>query len=385
MNIAICPVCKNTTIPTGSFQFLEIDKTKPLQIDYHICSCSFMYYRFDNIEKLYNENNKYIHRDTGSGADKIFDIKRLTNSFSAIKNELKDGMKLLDIGCNNGTFLKIIKENNPTIELYGSEINIEQSTIDALGKEGITVLKTLNLNDFNQQFDFITINHVLEHIDDINLFVEQLKKISTKNTKIYIEVPDAKKYIDQYFQPFSYFDLEHINHFNIENLSLFLAIHGYKKLAEFDLKIPMSNNIDYPGIGILIAADENNNTTTKINYNNEAMNKYLLAYIDKSTTELNNFQYKNSFDDKVIFGVGANTLRTIGLLNKDISKLNYFVDNNPVFHGRYINNKAIKSTADLINDATTPDVIIFSKLYFDEIKNDLLAKGYKGKIFSFFY
>jgi len=39
---------------------------------------------------------------------------------------------------------------------------------------------------------------------------------------------------------------------------------------------------------------------------------------------------EKTFDDKVFFEVGTNTLRTIGLLNKDIKKVKYFVDNNSI-------------------------------------------------------
>jgi 2-polyprenyl-3-methyl-5-hydroxy-6-metoxy-1,4-benzoquinol methylase len=377
-----CPVCKKLNEKEGSLQFLEVDKIVPLNLDYFICSCSFMYYRFDNISKSYSENNKYINRNTGSGADISFDIKRLNNSYSNIYKYLLDCESLLDIGCNNGTFLEIIKENHKNIKLYGSDVEISESKLQELTSEGINVLKTINITDFGILFDFISINHVLEHIDDINGFIDQLNNTISSKGKIYIEVPDASRYLDYYFQPYSYFDLEHINHFNIENLEFFLNAKGFRVVEKYLLDLDMSNNIKYPAIGVLFEKDSN--LTVQLNQNISLLKNKLFEYINKSNNELNKYSYRESLDGKVLFGVGANTLRTIGLLNKDIKKVKYFVDNNSIFHERLVNEITIKSSTYLIQDNECPDVIIFSKLYFDEIKNDLVSRGFKGCIYSFF-
>ena len=377
-----CPICKKINEKAGDLQFLEVDKTSPLNLDYYICSCSFMYYRFENISKTYSENNKYVNRNTGSGADISFDVKRLSNSYNNIFKNLTDCETLLDIGCNNGAFLKVIKENNKKVRLYGSDVEISENKNDELTKEGIKVLKTVNIDDFKVSFDFISINHVLEHIDDINSFVDQLNNVISYKGKIYIEVPDASRYLDFYFQPFSYFDLEHINHFNIKNLGLFLKLKGFKIIEKFSLDIDMSNNIKYPAIGILIEKEQN--ADFHINQNPDFINNKLIQYIEKSKNELNNYSYREAFEGKVLFGVGANTLRTIGLLNKDVKKVKYFVDNNSIFHERFVGGIPIKSSTYLLSDNDYPDVIIFSKLYYDEIKNDLINKGFKGNIYSFF-
>jgi len=340
-----------------------------------------MYYRFDNISKSYSENNKYINRNTGSGADISFDIKRLNNSYNNIYKYLSSCESLLDIGCNNGTFLEIVKANNKNIKLNGSDVEISENKIQELTSDGIKVLKTINIGDFGISFDFISINHVLEHIDDIIGFVEQLNNAISVRGKIYIEVPDASRYLEYYFQPYSYFDLEHINHFNIENLEFFLKLKGFKVIQRFSLELQMSNNIKYPAIGVLI---EKNNSTPSISQNNSLEKNKLIEYVKKSSIELNKYSYRETFDDKVLFGVGANTLRTIGLLNKDIKKVKYFVDNNSIFHDRFVSGISIKSSIYLLQDDACPDVIIFSKLYFDEIKNDLVNRGFKGHIYSFF-
>ena len=377
-----CPICKKNNFKQDNLKFLEVDKNIPLSVDYFICDCSFMYYRFKNISKNYSINNKYINRNTGSGADISFDIKRLEKSFSNISDYLSRCNSLIDVGCNNGTFLKLVKENNENILLYGSDVEICDETIKDLNDIGIKIKQTTDISDFNIQFDFISINHVLEHVEDIDDFFDKLKRVLNANGKIYIEVPDSSRYLDYYFQPFSYFDLEHINHFNIQNIEHLVNLKGFNVVEKFELDIDMSHNIKYPGIGIII--EFNQKIKPVLNQKESFYKTKLLEYINKSKNEINKYDYQESFDNKVLFGVGANTLRTIGLLKKDIQKVKYFVDNNEIFHERSVNGISIKSSTFLINDSDCPEVIIFSKLYFDEIKKDLLNRGFNGKINSFF-
>jgi SAM-dependent methyltransferase len=365
----LCPICNDNNSPKETLRFYEIDKDSQLEVKYHICKCGFMFYRHTNIEKAYKENNKYINRNTGSGADEKFDIIRLNQSFSAIASHIKKSQSVLDVGCNNGNFLKLIQSHVSQAELFGTDIEINPLKKSELQQKHISILKTKDLSETNKKFDFITVLHVLEHVDDINAFADSLEFVSHDTTKVYIEVPNADGYLENYFQPFSYFDLEHINHFNVKNLCLFLSKKGYTILETHAMKISMSDDITYPAIGVLIEKTKNQNIDN---------------YIKKSIQELSNYRYKKSLDNKVLFGVGANTLRTLGLLNTDISKVKYFVDNNQIFHGRTIAGKTIQSADCLVEDKSLPDVIIFSKLYFDEIRDGLLKKGFKGKIYSFF-
>ena len=377
-----CPVCERNNEVRGTLSFLEVDTVKPLFIEYYVCECLFMFYRYDDIMKTYKENNKYVAMNTGSGTNIKYDIKRLNQTYSNVGEYLKNEMSLLDVGCNNGTFLKILSSNNSTLKLYGTDIEIGENNKRDLVNTGFHVLETLNLEDFNKKFDFITVIQVLEHVDDILNFINQFKSVLLPIGKLYIEVPDADKYIDNYFQPYSFFDLEHINHFNLDNLSSLFRQNGYSILDKYSFDVEVSEQIKYPAIGIMLEKAEvmtHSSPMAELKKNSS-----LYDYIKKSNSELNNYIYKDNFDGKVLFGVGANTLRTLGLLNKDISKVKYFVDNNPIFHERMVNNIIIKNSNYLLNDKDVPDVVIFSKLYFDEIKTDLLAKGFKGNIYNFF-
>jgi 2-polyprenyl-3-methyl-5-hydroxy-6-metoxy-1,4-benzoquinol methylase len=375
-----CPICKTENIKCGDFNIYEIDYFEDTNVEYFLCSCSFFYYRHNNIKKLYNENNKYINANTGSGANLKYDLLRLENSFNNIKKYLKQNGKLLDIGCNNGTFLQIINSTNKNIDLYGTDVSLSDQNLLNLNSMGFKIKKTEDPSDFNEKFDFISVLHVLEHIDNIDSFFIHLQKLLNEGGSIYIEVPNADEYFENYFQPFSYFDLEHINHFNLKSLSLQAENFGFEINEYWHFNYKMSDNIYYPGLGVLLKK----NTETIARVIVDRLSQNIKEYIFKSQKDLDNYSNSIEFDNKVIFGVGANTLRTLSLLKIDISNLKYFVDNNPIFHNRFVKNRIVNSTEILLNDKEFPDVIVFSKLYFEEIRNDLFSKGYQGKVVQFY-
>ncbi len=377
-----CFVCGTNNEPYSQLKFLSIDEAKPIKLDLHICQCGFAYYRHNEVEKLYNENSKYTTANTGSGAPRQFDEKRLQNSFSNISGYLNVDDTVLDVGCNNGTFLEILFENGCR-KLTGTDFAINRDYTAQLEKSGVKIHQTTSLKEIStDKFDFITANHVLEHVEDIKKFIGELEYNLKDGGYLYIEVPDASRYNDLYFQPFSYFDLEHINHFSIDNLSFLLREHGFEILESFSFAFDMNASIKYPGIGIV--ARKNNNPSgvsaeIKVNTNNN-----IEEFYKRSLSEISNYNYKGSFDNIVIYGVGANTLRTLGMLDQSIENVCYFVDKNELFHERSILNKKIKSIAHLLEDNTHPDILIFSKLYYGEIVDDLRKKGIKNNIYSFF-
>ena len=63
--------------------------------------------------------------------------------------------------------------------------------------------------------DLIILSHVLEHVYDIQDFMEKVKKKLTNNGLIYIEVPNADNYDKMIYDlPLQELKIEHINYFS---------------------------------------------------------------------------------------------------------------------------------------------------------------------------
>ena len=89
--------------------------------------------------------------------------------------------------------------------------------------------------EYKNFFNFIRLDQVLEHLDDLKQTMETIKKIAHKNCIIYISVPNGKKIINKKteikiekgpIQP-----LEHLNCFSRESLKKLLKKNGFKEIT----------------------------------------------------------------------------------------------------------------------------------------------------------
>lgn len=117
-----------------------------------------------------------------------FFIEKITNENSKIKN-------YLEIGPGHGLFLlqalKSLKKSTTfeIVDISKTSIKITKSIVDCLIKDEKKVNYTVqNIFDFenSNEFDFITIGEVLEHVTKPQEILKKLKNIIAKNGSIYI-------------------------------------------------------------------------------------------------------------------------------------------------------------------------------------------------------
>jgi SAM-dependent methyltransferase len=251
-----CPICKAENDIFDNLKFYAID-SKLLILPYFICQCSFLYYRHAFIDDLYISNNKYISANTGSGANSEFDVKRLGQSLEIVKNRIllepNKFCNFLDVGCNNGNFIRKLMNSFKNGRFFGTDLIIGDKVMADLNEIGVSLAKTTQIDFFGtEKMDFISVLHVLEHIDDLEEFLLGLKRAVRPDGLIYIEIPDANRYIDYFITPYSYFDLEHINHFTLTSLQKLLANYLFEIESSFEFDIDMSEDVKYPVLGVFI-------------------------------------------------------------------------------------------------------------------------------------
>ncbi len=109
----------------------------------------------------------------------------------AIINRFKPtGKNVLDIGCANGEFLNQLPAN---FERYGVEVNTDAYLYIKKNYPDITVYnQKIDSTKFknNIRFDIIVMWHVLEHVDNPNIFFKSIRKILNKNGVLIIEIPN---------------------------------------------------------------------------------------------------------------------------------------------------------------------------------------------------
>ena len=155
----------------------------------------------DNVYKDDNENN---------------DIETKKSYLAQIKNYLNSDKKkinLLEIGSDNGNFLKLIKEFNNNISSTAVEPNKRMhKKLKLLTKNVYGDVKQLPRN---KKFDLIIAIHVFDHIPNLNEFLKKIGKKLKRGGYIYGVVHDEKsimaKILGKRWPPYT---LQHPHLFN---------------------------------------------------------------------------------------------------------------------------------------------------------------------------
>lgn len=134
----------------------------------------------------------------------------LINSFSNNKGTL------LDIGAGTGNFCKIIKQNS--WEVYGVEPSEKAREIAAQKN----IFLQQSIQDFKgQQFDAVTLWHVLEHLPDLENTITAIQKLLKPEGVLIVAVPNYNSFDAKHYKRFwaGYDVPRHLWHFSQKSMN----------------------------------------------------------------------------------------------------------------------------------------------------------------------
>ncbi len=134
------------------------------------------------------ESTAYISQD------QIYDRWKFGN-FSRIKLKkirplLLKRKNLLDVGCGDGSFYEGIKD----IPLKYTGIDISGVQVNVARKKGLTAVKhdlTTPWPFKSNAFDVIIASEIIEHVFDTDFFLQECKRVLTKNGTLVITTPNV--------------------------------------------------------------------------------------------------------------------------------------------------------------------------------------------------
>ncbi|NBL65750.1 methyltransferase domain-containing protein [Flavobacterium sp. NST-5] len=181
-----------------------------------------------DLPKYYESDDYISHTDNKRSLfEKMYHFVKniaLNEKISLINAESDKGI-LLDLGAGTGDFLLAAKNND--WQTIGVEPNEKARNIAI--QKGLEIFsETKNLEE--NSFDVITMWHVLEHVPDYNLQIEELKRLLKPEGVLIVAVPNFNSYDAQYYKEFwaAYDVPRHLWHFSKTAIKQIFAQHEMK-------------------------------------------------------------------------------------------------------------------------------------------------------------
>lgn len=194
-----------------------------------VCNHIFRDYKSDGIayhQNQFRSTDKDIKDNKVTKGFHNFRHKLVVGREKLISKYLNNNQHLLDIGGGAGTFANYIKGHVASVECT----ELDPKLIAECRRLGFTTYDQDMLKiDFKKKYDVVTMWHVVEHIKDLNQYLEKIKTL-TKDLLI-IEIPTLKSPLTNKVRrmksPNPIFD-GHYHYFSMDSL---------KKLYEKDYDI----------------------------------------------------------------------------------------------------------------------------------------------------
>jgi len=225
-----CPVCNHCNVQIA----IESQDFSLSQTPFSILHCNHCSFRFtspvpnqDEIGQYYKFNDYISHTDTKEGwMNQLYHFVRTKTLADKTKwvQSLFTGYKghILDIGAGTGAFAHAMQEK--AWKVTGLEP-------DAVTREKAFEIHQLHLQSteviFNlpeNEFEVITMWHVLEHVHALKPYLNQCFKSLKDNGRLIIAVPNYTSFDARYYKKYwAAYDLpRHLYHFSPKSMSILL-------------------------------------------------------------------------------------------------------------------------------------------------------------------
>ncbi len=141
----------------------------------------------------------------------------LKKKIKLIERENGGKGSLLDIGAGTGDFLKSAKEKGWRVK--GIEPNT--TAINLAADKGVELKREID-NIISENFDVVTLWHVLEHIPDLKETIQKLGDLVKPGGTLIIAVPNFKSFDAEYYKNFwaAYDVPRHLWHFSKKSIKV---------------------------------------------------------------------------------------------------------------------------------------------------------------------
>jgi SAM-dependent methyltransferase len=376
----LCPVCNSDRSKLLFRQSFEQLSDMRLLDGYDVVICEECGMGFADrvptqaaFDEYYRDLSKYEDRDGSRQPSPVVE-QRFRDIAASIADFIpRRDASILEVGCASGGLLKALQERGFS-RVAGADpspgcVHIARTV---LGIPAMTA-SLFTLPPPEEPYDFLILTGVLEHIRDLDRAVEQFHRLLRPAGCIYLEVPDASRYIPSQDAPFQEFSLEHINFFSTQSLSNLMQSRGFRLLSASATIRPLHEVTCPCTYGVF----ERHFEQIPISRDHET-EAGLRAYVQGCQQE--DAQVRRRIEQSIpsggsiiVWGVGTHTLRLLATGGLDPHKIAVFVDSNPKYRNREVRGIPVVSPEDL---GPRPEPILISTRSFqreihDQIRHTL--------------
>jgi SAM-dependent methyltransferase len=172
---------------------------------------------------------------------KVIIRKRL----SYFKNQFSRPVKILEVGCGDGSLLIDLKNNFPDVSATGVDLAFTENIITRSRREGITLL-TGRIEDISlpdNEYDLVIMNQLIEHLWNPVQVLRKIRNSLASNGMISIETINILAYDRKIFRGGlwgAFYFPRHLNFFSFKSLEKLLDISGFEVCKQFSLLAPIN-------------------------------------------------------------------------------------------------------------------------------------------------
>lgn len=216
-SLCICPVCNSPLIETELQGFDFETKTGEYKVD-RCKQCNTVFTNpqplEEDIPKLYQSRTTPDFSNTNGISAKLRELS-ISRQLNRLMKQVDVGtLKALDYGCGDGFFTYQMSKSNFFSHVVASDFHINAPPL--LKSSKIKYLKHDDLIKENMKFDIIFCRHVLEHVLNPIIFIEQISTMLKPRGNLVLEVPNYQskwvKILGKYY--FGLYLPRHLYHYN---------------------------------------------------------------------------------------------------------------------------------------------------------------------------